>query len=199
YLHDIHTSTQRLSTLIDVLLNVSRIEEGRVTISPKPLELIGFVSNYLTECAPLCVKKNLSMTFEKRLEPIHVIVDVSALRNIIQSIISNAIEYTPEGGKVEVSLKKTRDHFIFKVKDTGIGIPKEEQGRIFEKFTRASNAQLIKTDGTGLGLYIAKQAVDLLEGKIWFESEVNKGTTFFVELPIESKAVGSEKDGKALA
>ena len=143
---------------------------------------------------PLFVKKNLLITFEKHPEKLIALTDNSALRNIMQSIISNATEYTPQGGKIEVSLEKKDRIFIFTVKDTGIGIPLPEQKTIFDKFTRGSNAQLVKTEGTGLGLYIAKQAVELLGGKIWFESKEKKGTTFFVELPLKVEVkVGDKK------
>ena len=112
-----------------------------------------------------------------------------AYRNIIQAMISNAIEYTPREGKIIISLtpNEADKKFTFSVKDTGIGIPKSEQNDIFKKFIRASNAKLTKPDGTGLGMYIAWQAAKMLGGKIWFESEENKGTTFYAELPMESK------------
>ena len=105
---------------------------------------------------------------------------------------------TPAGGQVEVSLKKqpassSGQTFLLTVSDTGMGIPQNEQHKIFQKFGRASNAQSYKTDGTGLGLYIAKQAVGLLGGKIWFFSAENKGTTFFVELPLQSRSIKGTK------
>jgi two-component system, OmpR family, phosphate regulon sensor histidine kinase PhoR len=193
YLKDIHMSVRRLTALVDLLLNVSRIEGGRVGISPEPLELIGFLRGYMDECDPMLAKKNLTLVFEKHPEALKVITDGSALRNIVQSLVSNAIEYTPKDGRIEVAVEKLKDAFRIVVADTGIGIPKQAQATIFKKFTRAKNAQLVKTDGTGLGLYIAKQAVDLLGGNIWLESEVNKGTTFFVELPTEAKEKAGEK------
>lgn len=105
------------------------------------------------------------------------------------------MEYTPEGGKVKIAVAKKDDWFLFTVRDTGIGIPEEEQKKIFDKFYRGTNARYVKTDGTGLRFYIAYEAVKLLDGEIRFESTLNSGTAFFVELPIEAKP---KEDGKAM-
>ena len=193
YLNDIHTSAKRLSNLVDTLLNVSRIESGKIGVNPESIEIVEFVKGYFSECMPLCAKKNISLSLKKYPPKLDAVTDQNALRNIIQSLISNAIEYTPEDGKIEISIEKKERTFILTVEDTGIGIPRKEQSSIFEKFTRASNAKLAKTEGTGLGLYIAKQAVELLGGKIWFDSEVGKGTKFYVELPLKSATTKGEK------
>ena len=111
---------------------------------------------------------------------------------MVQSLVSNATEYTPKGGEINISLETDIDTFILKINDTGIGIPQKDQEHIADKFTRGSNAVLVKTNGTGMGLFIAHKAVALLNGKIWFESEENKGTTFYVQLPIKSEP----KEGK---
>jgi PAS domain S-box-containing protein len=194
YITDIHMSVKKLASLVDLLLNVSRIESGHVGISPKPLEIIGFIQSFLAEMKPYCAKKNITLTFDKHPKEMQVISDTSALRNIVQSLVSNAIEYTPDGGRVDITLEKRKIYLRLAIRDTGIGIPKEEQKEIFTKFKRASNAKKVKTDGTGLGLHIAYEATKLLDGKTWFESEgEGKGTTFIVELPFESKAKEGEK------
>ncbi len=193
YLNDVRMSIGRLNTLVDILLNVSRLEAGKMTIIPQPLELTSFIKDYFSECMPLCAKKNIILTFKQYPERLEILIDPNALRNIVQSLVSNAVEYTGEGGTIELSLQEKPQTFIFKVRDTGIGIPKEEQPHIFEKFKRAANAKLIKTDGTGLGLYIARQAVELLGGKIWFESELGRGSTFYAELPLKSEVKTGEK------
>ncbi len=187
YLNDIHTSVDSLTNLVDLLLNVSRIEDGGISITPQSMEVVGFLRSYFTECAPLCEKKNIHFVFNEPEGPITAVTDTTALRNIIQSIVSNAIEYTPQGGSVTVTLKKEKDTFLLSVQDTGIGIPSEEQATIGKKFSRASNARLAKADGTGLGVFIAYEATKLLGGAIWFESEIGKGTTFYVRLPLKSQ------------
>ncbi|MCK5286054.1 MAG: PAS domain-containing protein [Candidatus Pacebacteria bacterium] len=190
YIKDINLSSKRLSTLVDSLLNVSRIEGGKITIKPEKIELIDFIKSYLTETNPLTEAKNISLKFNTHPENLEILTDRSGIRNIVQSLVSNAIEYTPENGNIEVSVEDNveKDSFLFKIKDTGIGIPSKNQATIFDKFTRGENAQQVKTDGTGFGLYITKQTVDLLGGKIRFESIENEGTTFFVTLPKISKA-----------
>ena len=204
YLTDINFSVKRLSKLVDTLLNVSRIDEGRVVMSMKPVEIISTIESFLFECEPLCSAKKIKISFDKHPKKLDVMTDQDGFRNILQAIVSNAIEYTPEEGSITISLEEdsTEKTFTLRVADTGIGIPKEEQSKIFTKFARASNAQLVKTDGTGLGMYIAWQATKLLGGDIRFESIEKKGTTFMVTLPIESKASsksGSGIQGKSLA
>ena len=198
YVDDINLSAKRLSILVDSLLNVSRIEGGKISIKPEEIELIDFIQSYLSETVPLTIKKNLELKFNIHPEKLDIITDRAGIRNIVQSLVSNAIEYTPQDGKIEVSVEDSdkKDFFLFKVKDNGIGIPKRNQATLFDKFTRGDNAQQVKTDGTGFGLYIARQTCDLLGGEIRFESIENEGTTFFVTLPKESKA---KEGGKSFA
>ncbi len=195
YLDDIHMSAKHLTELVDLLLNLSRIESGRVEVIPEPLEMVQFMKGYLEECKPLFDKKNLRMVFEDHPDHLAIQMDKPALRNIIQSLISNAIEYTAAGGEITLAIEQKDATFTIKVQDTGIGIPQNEQSQIFGKFVRATNAKLYKTDGTGIGLYIAERATNRLGGKIWFESEENKGSTFYVQLPVEIKR--DDKDHKS--
>jgi len=187
YLDDVHASAIRLNALVDLLLNVSKVEAGKISVSFRETEVIETIERYLKESRELCAKKNITLTFKEHPKTLNVITDNNLFRNIIQSLVSNAIDYTSEKGKIEVSLEKKPKSFVLVVSDTGIGIPEKEQATIFDKFTRASNAKLVKTDGTGLGLYFTKQIVGLLGGKIWLESEKDKGAAFYVELPINSK------------
>lgn len=190
YLGDISISVKRLSEIVETLLSTSRIESG-ISIVPKPVEVIGFAEEFISEYAPLYAKKNLELSFKKPDSKIDMFTDPIALRSIFQNLLSNSIDYTPEGGRIELVLKKNADNLLIKVSDTGIGIPKDEQENIFKKFSRASNARLMKPDGTGLGLYVIYKAVGYLGGKIWFESPVRQlpvgGTAFYVELPLVSK------------
>lgn len=183
YLSEARTACHRLAELVDLLLNLSRIEGGGIRVSPRSLELVEFIRKILHEYSAICAKRNIALIFRRHPERLEVITDSNILRNIVQSLISNAIEYNVGGGEVEVSLEVRAPIFRLAVRDTGIGIPQDEQPRIFEKFFRASNAKLVKTDGTGIGLYIAHQAARLLGGEIYFESEELKGTTFVVNLP----------------
>ncbi len=187
YLDDVHASARRLNALVDLLLNVSKVEAGKISVSFRKTEVIETIDRYLKESKELCAEKNITLTFKEHPKALNVVTDNNLFSNILQSLVSNAIEYTSEKGKIEVSLEKKPKSFVLVVSDTGIGIPEKEQATIFDKFTRASNAKLLKTDGTGLGLYFTKQIVGLLGGKIWLKSTKDKGATFYVELPLNSK------------
>ncbi|OGZ45793.1 MAG: hypothetical protein A3C84_03275 [Candidatus Ryanbacteria bacterium RIFCSPHIGHO2_02_FULL_48_12] len=193
YLDAIHFSVQRLNTLVKLLLNVSRIESGKVSVDAKPVELVAFTSTCIGEHKMLYEKKKLDVVFDKHPQKLMVTTDKNLLDFILKNLFANAINYTEEKGKVEITLQEKQDSVVFTVQDTGIGIPKKEQARIFGKFIRASNAVNTKPDGTGLGLYIVRESVNLLGGKIWFESEEGKGSTFFIELPSISQTHAGEK------
>lgn len=192
YLQDIRFSARRLGTLVKLLLNVSRIESGRVGVAPEPVELVEYIKNYAQECQALIEKKKLVFIFAKHPKKLVAATDKNVFGYILQNILNNAIEYTPKGGTVEIRLEAKGDSALLAISDTGIGIPKKEQERIFEKFFRAPNAVVAKPDGTGLGLYIAKEAAELLGGKIWCESKEGKGATFYVEFFLEAKPLKGE-------
>ena len=115
--------------------------------------------------------------------------DPKHLRMVVQNILSNAVKYTHEGGKIDVSISLAdKNNILLKIDDTGYGIPRNQQDKIFTKLFRADNVRDKDTDGTGLGLYIVKSIVENAGGKIWFKSsseEANKGTTFYVLLPLD--------------
>jgi PAS domain S-box-containing protein len=188
YFEDIRSSIKRLSNLVTDLLNVSRLEEGNIAVLPEEIELVKFLNDRLNDYASLAEKKKINVDFKEHPPKLDVLTDRNLLQNIFQSLISNAIEYTNEMGRVRIVLKEKGDNFLLSISDNGIGIPKEAWPKIFEKFTRADNAKVYKPSGSGLGLYLARAATLTLDGKIWFETEENKGTTFFVEIPIKAKS-----------
>lgn len=187
YLENIYKSTERMVQLVNELLNVSRLETGRLTVTPVPARLDDLIDDIIKEVSSLAESKHCVVIFHKpkeKLEPIPI--DLSLLRQIIGNLIGNAIVYSEPGKKcnVAVSLEQVKSNMLITVADQGVGIPKDEQPRIFEKFFRASNAVRAEASGTGLGLYITKTIVDGFGGKIWFESEVGRGSTFYVTIPI---------------
>ena len=118
-------------------------------------------------------------------------VDENKLRQVMMNMIDNAIYYTPKGGTVTVQLYTTEKNVVFKVKDTGIGVPKEDQHKLFTKFYRAQNAQQARPDGTGIGLFLAKKIITAQGGAILFESRENIGSTFGFSIPIDSIKISS--------
>ncbi len=193
YLRNIVSLTKRMDTLVKHLLNVSRIESGRVGIAPEPLNLVEFVNERLRALQSSCKKKGLTFVFTAHPAKLAANTDKSSLDYIFRCVMGNAVGYTPRGGKINITLSSKKHSALLIVKDTGIGIPKKEQARIFEKLFRASNAATAKTDGAGLGLYIASEAAKLLGGKIWFESREGKGSTFYIEISLAAKARAGEK------
>lgn len=184
YLQEIYNGNQRMVDLVNALLDVSRIELGTFAIEPIPTDIKKITQSLISEMQKQIKKKNLkiSESYDSKISKINV--DPKLMRIILQNIISNAVKYTPEKGKVAVILTRKEPNVLIKVTDTGFGIPKAQQPHIFEKLFRADNVREKDTEGTGLGLYLVKSIVDQSGGKVWFESAENKGTTFFVQLPL---------------
>jgi signal transduction histidine kinase len=187
YLQEIHDSNIRMINLVNDLLNVSHIETGnKFTLLPKPTDVAPIIDSLSNDLIGLAHAHNVTVNkaadFPKE---IILNVDGDKIREIFQNLLSNAIKYSKSGGTVEIGLDTTSqpNQAIFLIKDHGLGIPKTEQARMFEKFFRASNVQSQETDGTGLGMYIAKAIAEKHGGSLRFESEQNVGTTFFLALP----------------
>ena len=189
FVKEIHGGNERMVELVNDLLNVSRIETGKkFTIEKKSNEIIPIIKQAIKEHEIVAQQKNIEIICEKKIdEKIILLVDKEKILQVFHNFISNAIKYSSEGKKIYVGCDEEKDRYVFHVKDEGEGIPKDQQDKIFQKFFRASNVILTGAEGTGLGLYIAKSIVEGHEGKTWFESEENKGTTFFVSLPKEAK------------
>lgn len=187
YVKMAYQSNQRLIDLINDLLNVTRIEEGRFVYNTTPMDIEQMVESMIQSYKREVIgEKRLTLTFVKPKQKLpKVEVDAEKINLAIQNFIDNAIKYTPSGGKITVSLELIDKEIKFSVKDTGIGIPKDQQERIFTKFFRAPEAVKMATEGSGLGLYITKNIVEAHGGKIGFESEKGKGSTFWFTLPIK--------------
>ena len=183
-LDQIYENNQRLIILVNDLLDVSRINMGKSKEEPVSINICKMLKDAVESLAGLAKERNVSVSFEKicALNP-EVRFGPRHLFQTLENLISNAIKYTPERGRVRIWADFKEDKVIIGISDTGIGIPKNEQDKIFKKFFRASNAALVETEGSGLGLNVVKSFVEEAGGRIWFESEEKKGTTFFVELP----------------
>ncbi len=181
-----HDSTNRTIKLINELLDVSHIETGRKFEIQRGLtDIIALLNDILEEINENARKKDILIVKSKETQSeLMVDIDSSKVRQVITNLIDNAIKYSKTGCSIEVSCAEDKSDVVFFVRDNGIGIPQEQQKRLFEKFFRADNAVLSETDGTGLGLYIAKAIVEAHNGKIWFDSAESKGTTFYIKLPL---------------
>ena len=195
YFEDIRRSNQRIIELVNALLNVSRIELGVFKVEPVPADIKVLVRGLVEEVKIMLAAKRLKLREKYAAQSLVIPVDVDLFRTVIQNLLINAINYTPEGGEitVEVSLGHKGEVFggrkieenscLVRVSDTGYGIPQDQQDKIFTKLFRADNVKKKHTDGTGLGLYIVKSILDPSGGSIQFTSAENKGSTFLVTIP----------------
>ncbi len=178
-----------LADLVSMILDVSRIQLGRIQLAPQPLNLNEFFAEILQVIQPQIIQKKLNFIKKMPKTLPTVLLDKRYTRMTVENMLTNAVKYTPDGGKVTFDLKIENGVLRCSVSDTGCGIPKEEQGKIFGKMYRASNVRNT-VEGNGFGLYVAKGAIEGQGGKMWFTSEEGKGTTFFIELPL--KEVGKK-------
>ena len=188
YLDEIYTSNRRMVALVNALLHVSRLELGAFATDPAPTNIIDIAKTVIREIRLMIEKKEITLKEQYAADFLQINTDSKLIRIILQNLISNAVRYTPKKGKVtiEISLSDDKAHapkILISVSDTGYGIPKGQQRQVFTKLFRADNVKEKDVEGTGLGLYIVKSIVEQLGGAIRFESEENKGTTFYVTLP----------------
>jgi signal transduction histidine kinase len=188
-------SSERMVNLISDLLNVSRMSAGRFLIQTKPTDMVQMIEEEVRQLTPHARAKNIGLVFDAPGDPLPLIeIDGNKTRQVIMNFIDNAIYYTTKG-EVRVTLEQTGAHVRLTVKDTGIGVPDDAKKKLFTKFFRAGNAQTLRPDGTGLGLYLAKRVIEDQGGTIIFESAEGKGSTFGFELPLKPPpAPHKEKD-----
>jgi PAS domain S-box-containing protein len=183
YLAEIERGTDRMTDLVNLFLNVSRIHLGTLAITLSPCNIHTLIALAWEEYAPVATRKEiiLKKKFDKTIQ--HMNCDPKIFHVILQNIISNAVAYTPPKGTITIQTKKERAAVIISVADTGIGIPKKDQPKIFTKLFRAENVRESHPDGNGLGLYVTQSLIQESGGTIWFESQEGKGTTFFISYP----------------
>lgn len=188
----IYDSNESMIGLVNSLLNVSRIESGRLTVEPKPSNLREVAAAVIAELKNQTENKRQSLVIKSDADLPDISIDPKLIREVYKNLLTNAIKYTPANGSISVDIRKTGNSIVSEVRDSGYGIPEKDKARVFNKFYRGENILSVEKDGNGLGLYLVKQIVDVSGGKIWYESEVNKGTTFWFSLPL---AGSSPKSG----
>ena len=185
FLEKTYKSNERMIALIKDLLNVTRIEEGRYLYNPIITDLDEIILKVISSFPEQIKKKKIKLEFKKAEERLpKVRADIEKITIALQNLLGNAIRYSFPGGEVTIFLESSENEVICSIKDEGVGIPKDQYNRIFTKFFRGANVMRMETEGTGLGLFITKNIIDAHKGRIWFESEENKGTTFYFALPI---------------
>ncbi len=182
-IQDARESAERLICMVNDLLSVSRLESEKITLSPALTNLRELTEATLKDVhSQLQAQKHELSVWGGEDMPL-VCVDSQLFRQVILNLVSNAIKYTPPGGKIRVDLNQRNGLIRWSIRDTGIGIPKRAQSQLFEKFFRADNVYAIETEGSGLGLYMVRLIMKNSGGRIWCESEEGKGSTFTFEIP----------------
>ncbi len=182
-IEQIYHGNERMIKLIAVMLNISRLEAGRVKINLMLTNPKKLLQDLIKEEKIAARKKKQKINFECEGEIADVRTDPDLIRMVLENLIANGIKYSGKGGEIICRLKEKGKVLLFEIEDNGIGIPKDQQKRIFEKLFRANNAFPHDPEGNGLGLYATKMTVEALGGKIYFKSEEGKGSVFFVEIP----------------
>ena len=208
YLDAAHAASQHLGHLFKDLLDVTKLDDGHLRPNFQPVEMVGTVKQiadgYLT------IAKNAKLNFQfgankatavggldRRLDQVvYGYVDVNFLHEIMDNLIDNAVKYTPAGGSIYVNVLGDGDRVLINVTDTGIGISSDDLQHIFQKFYRADNSDTRTIGGTGLGLYLVKQRVEAMGGRVWAESAFGEGSTFYVSLP---RITGEEYEKRMIA
>ena len=187
----------RMVTLVSDLLNVNRIEEGRFGYEFKNGDIIQFLKQITDGRKPMLEERNIQLTLAMHAEREEMFFDPEKLSLAITNITDNAIKYTPPGGKIEIATEKSSGRLRISIKDNGVGIPERQKERLFSKFFRGMNVVRMQTEGSGLGLFIAKNIIAAHGGNIQIESEEGLGTNVIVLLPINSAPPQAESSSRA--
>lgn len=184
-LGEIVKANGRMARLVNDLLDVARIDQGRLPLMPEEFLLDQVVMDAIESNKLLAGTRNVEINLNKYGKMPTVWGDKRRLYVVMDNLVSNAIKYIPKKGKVDIAITPEKGRITVCVKDNGVGIPKDQQRHIFQKFFRSNNAIKNQTEGTGLGLYIAKNIVRQSGGDLWFNSEEDSGSTFCFYLPVK--------------
>jgi signal transduction histidine kinase len=185
WVSNIQSSGQQLLNLINDILDLAKIEAGKMEVRLEECRIDDLAETMLTMFRPLAEKKNIDLRCQIAPDVPQLRQDATKLQQILQNLLSNAIKFTPEGGRVQLRAEADAGHLVLTVADTGVGIAKEEQELVFEKFRQSGNPLTREHAGTGLGLSIVRELSKLLGGEVMLQSELGRGSTFTVRLPLQ--------------
>jgi len=183
YLEEVYKSNDRMIRLVNNLLYASRIDSGTTKDKPTKIDIIPLIKTIIKELETFAVKREVKINLAAKTDHLYIKIDESKFREIVYNLLTNGIKYNKEGGFVKVGIEVKEGYINLVITDSGIGISDEDQKKLFTKFFRSERAKLADTEGSGLGLYIAKSYIEKCNGKIKVKSAVDKGTTFLVTIP----------------
>jgi two-component system sensor histidine kinase VicK len=184
YVNKITNASVRLIKLVSDILNISRIELNRIKIDSQPTDPNALIRNCLEELTPVIKAKSATVIFTPRPNLETTALDATLFNEIVHNLVGNALRYGMDNGaEVSIDFCKEKQGYLLKIHDNGLGIPKQDQPHVFERFYRAHNAATADSDGSGLGLYMVKLFTEAAGGKAWFDSTEGKGTTFYIQFP----------------
>lgn len=181
-------SAEHLLALINDVLDLSKVEAGQLELADEPFDLAASIERVVRIVRPTAEKKNLALDAEIAPEVGWMRGDSRRMEQVLLNLLSNAVKFTERGG-VRVTSRREGDEIVIRVADTGIGIRKEDLGRLFRPFTQLETGLARQYEGTGLGLSISKRLVEMMGGRMDVESEYGKGSTFSVVIPAEGESV----------
>jgi signal transduction histidine kinase len=185
YLKDIHASGRHLLTLINDILDLSKVEAGRMELEPSVFDIASAISNAMTLVRERAQRHGIMLGQQVDPKLGELTADERKFKQILLNLLSNAVKFTPDRGRIDVSARRESDNVVIAVHDTGIGIAAQDQAAVFEEFRQVGRDYTSKHEGTGLGLALTKKFVELHGGRIWLESEPGKGSTFTFTIPIK--------------
>ena len=183
YNNYIFSSTQDMFELITNLLEINQIESGKLKVRPKLIDIQVILNDLIKRFRILAKAKNISLYFKKDHKSYQAMLDEKMILSVLENLISNAIKYSPYDKSVYIRLLSTETHIRCEIQDEGPGLSEEDQKKLFGQFARLSPQPTADEPATGLGLFIVKQLVETMRGKVWCDTEKNKGATFIVEFP----------------
>jgi signal transduction histidine kinase len=194
WLWKVQESCQTLISHVSDFLDLSKIDAGKLQLTKTPVELNALLHEGFVEHSVEADKKRIAFRTEISDDLPRLFVDVRGISQVLENLLSNAFKFTPNGGEISIGARRCGDaEVLWWVQDSGIGVPREEFDHIFDKYRQVTGSQQSSHNGTGLGLAICKKVVEAHGGRIWLESEPDKGSIFFVTLPVsfdESSAQG---------
>jgi signal transduction histidine kinase len=187
HIEDARASAARLVSLVNDLVDISRIESGRIEINPEPIALDRLTREIAEQCSPLVSAKGQTLEIAAADVPT-VEADRPMMRQVVINLLSNAIRYTPQAGRIDIAVAPQNGFVRWTIRDSGIGIPQNAHSRLFEKFFRADNVFRLEPEGAGLGLSLARLIVERFGGRIWCESKEGCGAQFTFTVPIPNRS-----------